>query len=148
MIIRSSQDHANEAPRRCSQGVALAFFSQVPGSKFTEFRCAIQPSYTPRIRGRGNALLRRMTVKTTLAIVLFGILCAGSGTVARAVCTGTSVHAFGAKGDGQTDDTAAIQSAINAASSAGGGSVVFNVPRYFPTGSFVVPAAGVLCGTI
>ena len=58
------------------------------------------------------------------------------------------VETFGAMGDGKTDDTAAIQSAINAASSAGGGSVVFKVARYFTTGTFVVPNAVVLCGTI
>ncbi|HYA89414.1 MAG TPA: glycosyl hydrolase family 28-related protein, partial [archaeon] len=41
------------------------------------------------------------------------------------------VTAFGAKGDGATDDTAAIQSAINQACSAGGS-------LYFPPGSYVV----------
>ena len=87
-------------------------------------------------------------MKTTLVIVLFWILCAGSGTVARAVCVGASVNSFGAKGDGHTDDTAAIQSAINAAASAGGGSVVFNVARYYTTGTFVVPRGVVLCGAV
>jgi pectate lyase-like protein len=58
------------------------------------------------------------------------------------------VETFGAKGDGKTDDTAAIQNAINAAAAAGGGSVMFKVARYFTTGSFVVPAGVTLCGTI
>jgi hypothetical protein len=58
------------------------------------------------------------------------------------------VEAFGAKGDGQTDDTAAIQSTINAAVAAGGGSVVFKVARYFTTGTFVVPTGVVLCGSV
>ena len=58
------------------------------------------------------------------------------------------VESFGAKGDGKTDDTAAIQNAISAAAAAGGGSVVFKVARYFTTGTFVVPAGVVLCGTI
>ena len=79
---------------------------------------------------------------------LLGILPPVSGIVAQAVCIGTSVHAFGAKGDGQTDDTAAVQSAIDAAAAAGGGAVVFNTTRYFTTGTFVVPAGVVLCGSI
>lgn len=87
-------------------------------------------------------------MKTTLAIVLLCILYAACGSPAQAVCAGTSVNAFGAKGDGATDDTSAIQNAINAAAASGGGSVVFNVARYFTTGSLIVPAGVVLCGAI
>jgi hypothetical protein len=87
-------------------------------------------------------------VKVTLRLVLLFTLCTASGNVAQAVCVGASVNSYGAKGDGVTDDTAAIRSAINAASSAGGGSVVFNVARYYTTGTFVVPRGVVLCGAV
>lgn len=43
-----------------------------------------------------------------------------------------NVQNFGAKGDGVTDDTAAIQQAIDAAAAAGGGQV------YIPPGTFIV----------
>ena len=58
------------------------------------------------------------------------------------------VENFGAIGDGHTDDTAAIKSAIDAAAAVGGGSVMFRVARYFTSGTFVVPAGVVLCGTV
>lgn len=87
-------------------------------------------------------------MKATLIIVWFWILFAGCGTVAQGVCIGKSVNSYGAKGDGTTDDTAAIQSAINAAAAASGGSVVFPVARYYTTGVLVVPQGVVLCGAV
>jgi len=87
-------------------------------------------------------------MRMALAAIILLVFCAMAGTLAQAVCTGTSVSSFGAKGDGKNDDTSSIQSAINAAASAGGGAVVFSVARYFTTGTLVVPAGVILCGAI
>jgi hypothetical protein len=49
-----------------------------------------------------------------------------------------SVKEFGAKGDGTTDDTAAIQSAINTVQTAGGGTVFLPVGTYIVTDTLVI----------
>lgn len=51
---------------------------------------------------------------------------------------GVSAKTYGAKGDGETDDTAAIQAAIDAVHAAGGGAVVF------PAGTYTISATLVL----
>ena len=50
-----------------------------------------------------------------------------------------SVRAYGAKGDNATDDTAAIQAAVNACAAAGGGVVYFPAGRYYVHGSIALP---------
>jgi hypothetical protein len=78
---------------------------------------------------------------------LVGFIQSGTGAVARTVQSkgrdSVSVMDFGAVGDGVTDDSAAIQAAIDAVLSAGGGRV------HVPAGSYVIgtslkPKTGVL----
>jgi hypothetical protein len=62
----------------------------------------------------------------------------GSGTL--------NVRDYGAKGDGQTDDTAAFQQALDAAAKAGGGTVLAPRGAYFFAGHLSVPQAVTLSG--
>jgi len=57
-----------------------------------------------------------------------------------------NVRSFGAAGDGQTDDTAAFQKALDAATKASGGVVYAPVGNYFFAGSLNVPNAVTLAG--
>src|SRR5258707_13188754 len=57
-----------------------------------------------------------------------------------------SVRDYGAKGDGQTDDTGAFQKALEAARQAGGGGVYAPRGNYFFAGHLVVPTAVTLKG--
>ena len=58
-----------------------------------------------------------------------------------------NVKSYGAKGDGTTDDTAAIQAAIDAAHAAGGGTVVMPLGTYALTESLHIKAGVQLVGT-
>lgn len=58
----------------------------------------------------------------------------------------TDVKAFGAKGDGTTDDTVAINSAIGAVGAAGGGCVYFPPGQYVISANIVVKSGVTLCG--
>jgi hypothetical protein len=57
-----------------------------------------------------------------------------------------NVRSFGAAGDGQTDDTAAFQKALDTAEKAGGGVVYAPRGNYFFAGSLNVPNAVTLAG--
>jgi hypothetical protein len=57
-----------------------------------------------------------------------------------------NVMAYGAKGDGVTDDSAAIQSAINAAELHNGVAGAYGATVYFPAGAYLLTAAGLTIG--
>ena len=82
-------------------------------------------------------------------LLCLAVATAGSGEAPRdtAACPDRwVVTAFGAVGDGQADDTAAIQRALDAARAGGGGQVYLPAGNYRVSGSLRVPGGTVLQG--
>jgi len=77
--------------------------------------------------------LKSMIGKLILSLAL--VVAAGASQAADQ--TTYNVHTFGAKGDGTTHDTAALQSALDACATNGGGTVVLSEGVYL-TGSLVI----------
>ncbi len=83
---------------------------------------------------------RRSVLRTAVGVggLTAATALATTQTASAAATTGTDwldVKDYGATGDGTTDDTAAIASAVSVASAAGGGVV------YFPAGTYLVSSA-------
>jgi hypothetical protein len=74
------------------------------------------------------------------------VLCAGTFPGRAATNDVFMVQSFGARGDGQSDDTPAFQSALDAAAKAGGGVVCAPRGNYFFAGHLLVPPAVALKG--
>ncbi|WP_309252396.1 glycosyl hydrolase family 28-related protein [Paenibacillus spongiae] len=89
---------------------------------------------------------RRQLLKTmgTAGIAGIGMYAAGSAGWPKTAAAATSVNSYydvmdyGAAGNGMTDDRAAIQSAINAAQSAGGGVVFLPKGTYAVSGTLTI----------
>ena len=133
--------------RDAANNVATAYSGTV---HFTSSdSAAVLPSNSTLVNGTRtfSATLTNAGVQTITATDTVSASLKGSIGV-TAMAGEFPVASFGAKGDGHTDDTAAIQGAINAASAAGGGSVVFGVAPYFSSGRLVVPQGVVLSGAV
>lgn len=90
-----------------------------------------------------------LPVSGLLVGLAFGGLCRGEDAAASAASGGEyrwSVRAFGAKGDAETDDTAAFQAALEEAGKAGGGIVEVPAGKYRINGTLSIPANVTLQG--
>lgn len=82
----------------------------------------------------------------------FNVLVGGSAKTLQSALAGSALYfnvkdtAYGAVGDGATDDTSAIQAAITAANAAGGGTVFFPSGSYRHTSALSLPPAVSLLG--
>lgn len=105
--------------------------------------------WTRRAAGGDDAAVAGITTLlasliSSIGASLIGFIQAGANAVLRTIQDelrlNMNVMQFGAKGDGATDDTAAIQAALNAMSAAGGGIVTAPPKRYRLTSKLTIPS--------
>ncbi len=84
--------------------------------------------------------------QVTSIVLSFVFLSLGTAVWGQGPAGTFNVRDFGAKGDGQSDDTAAFQKAMAAAAAAGGGTVMAPRGAYFCAGHLSVPSAVTLSG--
>ena len=95
--------------------------------------------------------ITRRTAFNSAGLAMLGVSLPSSSQAVEDVASTTGYHldvrSFGAKGDGKIDDTAAFQKALDAAHTAGGGSVWVPAGSYLLEGSLLVPHGVCLQGT-
>jgi hypothetical protein len=91
---------------------------------------------------RRHQFLKNMVAESYQSSALFPVMSTTDVSPITGVALTFNVKDYGAVGDGVTDDTAAIQTAIDAAAAAGGGDV------YFPPGIFVLSSTQVAVGHV
>ncbi len=102
--------------------------------------CGLKPALR-----NGSWPASRSASYMSLAVALLGVLLIRQSLAAEAPSQ-FNVRAFGAKGDGTSDDTVAFQQALEAAARSGGGTVCADRGNYFFAGHLLVPPGVTLKG--
>lgn len=90
--------------------------------------------------------MNRFSLCLVAMSLVFTMMTFAGETAQTSIANYFNVRDYGAKGDGQTDDTSAFQKALDAASRAGGGTVYAPRGNYFFSGHLNVPQAVTLTG--
>jgi hypothetical protein len=120
--------------------------SGYPANAGTPGRLYVNSDYSIQVQNKNGTLVYSAPTPTErLSSNLITFVQAGVGAVSRTAQNKMretiSVKDFGAKGDGVTDDTAAIQAALDAMPKPRGGNLFFPTGNYIVSASLIMPLA-------